>query len=73
MKDVYLLAIDQGTTSTRAVVYDAAGTARGSAARELSSIIPGRAGWSTTPRRSGAAFARSCRGRWPPPGSTART
>jgi glycerol kinase len=35
-----LLAIDQGTTSTRAVVYDAAGTARGSANRELTQHYP---------------------------------
>ena len=31
----HVLAIDQGTTSTRAVVYDAGGNVRGSAAREL--------------------------------------
>jgi glycerol kinase len=40
----YLLAIDQGTTSTRAVVYDDAGHARGSAARELTQHYP-RPGW----------------------------
>jgi glycerol kinase len=40
----YVLAIDQGTTSTRAVVYDAAGQARGSAARELTQHYP-RPGW----------------------------
>jgi glycerol kinase len=39
-----LLAIDQGTTSTRAVVYDAAGRARGSAARELTQFYP-QPGW----------------------------
>ncbi len=40
----YVLAIDQGTTSTRAVVYDAQGRARGSAARELTQHYP-RPGW----------------------------
>jgi glycerol kinase len=35
-----LLSIDQGTTSTRAVIYDAAGRVRGSAARELTQHYP---------------------------------
>jgi glycerol kinase len=35
-----LLAIDQGTTSTRAVVYDTAGRACGSASRELTQHYP---------------------------------
>lgn len=39
-----LLAIDQGTTSTRAVVYDVAGRVRGSAARELTQFYP-QPGW----------------------------
>jgi glycerol kinase len=39
-----LLAIDQGTTSTRAVVYDAAGRCLGSAGRELTQHYP-RPGW----------------------------
>lgn len=44
MSDTYLLAIDQGTTSTRAVVYDSQGRTRGSAARELTQHYP-RPGW----------------------------
>jgi glycerol kinase len=44
MPPPYLLAIDQGTTSTRAVVYDATARARGSAARELTQHYP-RPGW----------------------------
>ena len=39
-----LLAIDQGTTSTRAVVYDATGRALGTASRELKQHYP-RPGW----------------------------
>jgi glycerol kinase len=35
-----ILAIDQGTTSTRAVVYDATGQSRGSASRELTQHYP---------------------------------
>src|SRR5437868_7335195 len=44
MSATYLLAIDQGTTSTRAVVYAADGTSRGSAGRELTQHYP-RPGW----------------------------
>jgi glycerol kinase len=40
----YLLAIDQGTTSTRAIVYDARGRSAGSAAQELTQHYP-RPGW----------------------------
>ncbi len=40
----YLLAIDQGTTSTRAVVFDVAGGVRGLAQRELPQIFP-KPGW----------------------------
>ncbi len=40
----YLLAIDQGTTSTRAVVYDASGRDCGRAGRELKQHYP-RPGW----------------------------
>lgn len=40
----YVLAIDQGTTSTRAIVYDGAGRACGSAARELTQHYP-QPGW----------------------------
>src|SRR5919197_702176 len=44
MPTPFVLAIDQGTTSTRAVVYDGAGVARGSAARELTQHYP-QPGW----------------------------
>ena len=44
MPTPYVLAIDQGTTSTRAVVYDALGQVRGSAGRELTQHYP-RPGW----------------------------
>lgn len=44
MAAAYILAIDQGTTSTRAVVYDAKGEARGSFAQELTQHYP-QPGW----------------------------
>jgi len=40
----HVLAIDQGTTSTRAIVFDRAGTPVASAQREHRQILP-RAGW----------------------------
>src|ERR1700720_4269481 len=40
----HILAIDQGTTSSRAVVYDRAGRALGTAAHEFSQHFP-RPGW----------------------------
>ncbi len=44
MATAILLAVDQGTTSTRAVVYDAVGRALGAASRELTQHYP-RPGW----------------------------
>jgi len=40
----YILALDQGTTSSRAIVFDADGVARAMAQRELRQIFP-RQGW----------------------------
>ncbi|MGC4190587.1 MAG: glycerol kinase GlpK [Thermomicrobiales bacterium] len=40
----HVLAIDQGTTSSRAVIYDAAGNAVGSVQREIEQIYP-HPGW----------------------------
>jgi len=40
----HLLALDQGTTSTRAIVFDGEGTVRGTAQRELPQIFP-QPGW----------------------------
>jgi glycerol kinase len=44
MSGPYLLAIDQGTTSTRAVVYDGKGQPHGVSARELTQHYP-QPGW----------------------------
>src|SRR5262249_43403423 len=44
MANTHILAIDQGTTSTRAVVYGADGRACGSASRELTQFYP-QSGW----------------------------
>ena len=42
--DTYLLAIDQGTTSTRAILFDANGHLVASAAEPLQQIFP-QPGW----------------------------
>src|SRR5574341_2102206 len=44
MADQYVLAIDQGTTSTRAMLFNHDGTVAGSAQEEHEQIYP-RAGW----------------------------
>jgi glycerol kinase len=44
MSPAFLLAIDQGTTSTRAVIYDERGQCRGSAAKEFTQHFP-QPGW----------------------------
>ncbi len=41
---LYVLALDQGTTSSRAIVFDHAGTIRAAAQREFRQIFP-RPGW----------------------------
>ena len=40
----YLLAIDQGTTSTRAILFDTSGVPRAAAQAELTQIFP-QPGW----------------------------
>jgi glycerol kinase len=44
MSPSFILSIDQGTTSSRAVVYDAVGDTRGTAAREIAQHYP-RPSW----------------------------
>ena len=51
----YILALDQGTTSSRAILFDTSGNAVIKAQYPLSRSTPGPAGWSMTRRRS-----------WPP-------
>jgi glycerol kinase len=44
MKKSYVLSMDQGTTSSRAILYDRKGTIIGAAQKEFTQIYP-RAGW----------------------------
>jgi glycerol kinase len=41
---MYILALDQGTTSSRAIVFDAEGGVRAVAQKEFTQIFP-QAGW----------------------------
>jgi glycerol kinase len=57
----YLLAIDQGTTSTRAILFDAAGAIRHTARRDLRQIYP-RPGWvEHDPEEIWQAVVATCR------------
>jgi glycerol kinase len=57
----YLLAIDQGTTSTRALLFDAAGAVHHTARRELRQIYP-RPGWvEHDPEEIWQAVVATCR------------
>lgn len=44
MKNKYIVALDQGTTSSRAVLFDANGDLKGMAQKEFTQIFP-KAGW----------------------------
>ncbi len=58
----YVLAIDQGTTSTRAIVFDAAGRPVASAQKELPQIFP-KSGWvEHDPEEIWSATLEVCRG-----------
>src|SRR3954467_15887568 len=58
----YILAIDQGTTSTRAIVFDATGRPAASAQKELPQIFP-RPGWvEHDPDEIWRATVEVCRG-----------
>ena len=58
----YILAIDQGTTSTRAIVFDASGQPVASAQKELKQIFP-KPGWvEHDPEEIWAATVEVCRG-----------
>jgi glycerol kinase len=76
----YLLAIDQGTTSSRAIVFDLAGRPVSSAQQELPQIFPSEGWvehdpeqiWSDTLKVCRAALSKNecqCRPRLPPSAS----
>jgi len=58
----FLLAIDQGTTSTRAIVFDRDGRPRGQAQRELPQIYPRPGRVEHDPERIWADVEATCRG-----------
>ena len=62
MAGKHILAIDQGTTSTRAIVFDAAGGPVASAQKELPQIFP-KPGWvEHDPEQIWSATVEVCRG-----------
>ena len=70
----YILALDQGTTSSRAIVFDHAGTVRAVAQQEFRQIFP-QPGWveHDADRDLGDPVGRRCTKRWPRPGSAPPT
>lgn len=48
----YILALDQGTTSSRSIVFDEAGQPVAAAQQEFPQIFP-KPGWSQTPTHAG--------------------
>jgi glycerol kinase len=62
MADTHILAIDQGTTSTRAIVFDASGRPVASAQKELPQVFP-KPGWvEHDPEEIWKATVEVCRG-----------
>jgi glycerol kinase len=57
-----ILALDQGTTSTRAIIFDRAGRILGSAQRELPQIFPGDGWVEHDPERIWSDALKVCRG-----------
>ena len=53
MADQYIMALDQGTTSTRAILFDADGKAVATAQKELPQILSNQAGLNTMRRLFG--------------------
>jgi len=51
----YLIAIDQGTTSSRAIIFDKQGGVIQMAQKEFTQIFRSPAGWNTTRWKSGQA------------------
>ena len=44
MKETYMMALDQGTTSSRCIIFDKSGTIRSMAQKEFAQIYP-KPGW----------------------------
>lgn len=50
---MYIAAIDQGTTSTRCIIFDHDGNQVSVGQYEHEQIFPQKAGWNTMPSKSG--------------------
>ena len=61
----YVLAIDQGTTSSRAIVFDAQLNVSASGSRNSRSTFPAPVGLSMIPKISGEPFSRHVDLRFP--------
>lgn len=55
----YILSIDQGTTSSRAIIFDKNGQEIAKAQKSSPNIFQILAGWNTMQMKSGILFSRS--------------
>ena len=60
----YIMSIDQGTTSSRAILFDKAGKIVSVGQLEHEQISPRQAGLSTTPLRFGITCVKPLQWRW---------
>lgn len=57
-QETYIMAIDQGTTSSRAIIFNKKGEQVSSSQKEFTQIFHRLVGWSTMPMRFGTRFSR---------------
>ena len=55
-EEKYIMAIDQGTTSSRAIIFDKKGNKIGSSQKEFTQYFPMQAGWNIMPMKFGILF-----------------
>lgn len=55
-EEKYIMAIDQGTTSSRAIIFDKKGNKIGSSQRNLLNIFLMQVGWNIMPMKFGILF-----------------
>ena len=60
-QEKYIMAIDQGTTSSRAIIFNKKGEKVSSSQKEFTQIFPQQVGLSTMPMKFGTLFSQLSR------------
>lgn len=55
-EEKYIMAIDQGTTSSRAIIFDKKGNKIGSSQKEFTQYFPNAGWWNIMPMKFGILF-----------------